>query len=332
VVKQLLAADFASDLGTLGQWQRARALIKLVKPQAVEPVAISALQTADLEAQAWSLQSLSESRARQAMDMLIADAMLISDPASRSLALGKVGVIVRNHVQFSPDAARVFLKLAAESLKEISDQNVKKLLMNEWMIFMGRILANESIMYAKAGNLSKAKAAEAQIDIFFKEASDDATRARLHVLKYSIQKGMGNQKNAEQSLLAAMAMTGHVTDVVKRATLMRTLAQLAGSASLVPMQEALASLRSVMDAKTTLHTEQAFGQISLMYADFGLKSQADEYRRLAVSVKSVTPLESGALQADLMVRGDMALAKLLQAGGRYADSEGVLQRISTYFL
>lgn len=332
VVKQLLAADFASDLGTLGQWQRARALIKLVKPQAVEPVAIAALQTADLEAQAWSLQSLSESRARQAMDMLIADAMLISDPASRSLALGKVGVIVRNHVQFSPDAARVFLKLAAESLKEISDQNVKKLLMNEWMIFMGRILANESIMYAKAGNLSKAKAAEAQIDIFFKEASDDATRARLHVLKYSIQKGMGNQKNAEQSLLAAMAMTGHVTDVVKRATLMRTLAQLAGSASLVPMQEALASLRSVMDAKTTLHTEQAFGQISLMYADFGLKSQADEYRRLAVSVKSVTPLESGALQADLMVRGDMALAKLLQAGGRYADSEGVLQRISTYFL
>ena len=332
VVKQLLAADFASDLGTLGQWQRARALIKLVKPQAVEPVAISALQTADLEAQAWSLQSLSESRARQVMDMLIADSMLISDPASRSLALGKVGVIVRNHVQFSPDAARVFLKLAAESLKEISDQNVKKLLMNEWMIFMGRILANESIMYARAGHLSKAKAAEAQIDIFFKEASDDATRARLHVLNYSIQKGMGNQKIAEQSLLAAMAMTGHVTDVVKRATLMRTLAQLAGSASLVPMQEAVASLRSVMDAKTTLHTEQAFGQISLMYADFGLKSQADEYRRLAVSVKSVTPLESGALQADLMVRGDMALAKFLQADGRYADSEGVLQRISAYFL
>jgi hypothetical protein len=63
-----------------------------------------------------------------------------------------------------------------------------------------------------------------------------------------------------------------------------------------------------------------------------VRDRADENSRLALATKGMTAIESSALQADLITRGDMAMAKLLHSSGRYSESETVLQRLSGYLL
>jgi hypothetical protein len=332
LTKHVLAGDYARELAELGQWRRARAVVKSLKPLAVEPAAVVALQGADMVAQAWGMQALAESKARQAIDTLIADSKQIADPADRSRALGAVAVIVSQHVQLPPDAARAFITLSAESLKSVGDAKVRGAAMGDWMVSMGQVLLNEATAHARAGRLPKAQLATDQLAALIKDASDASAQSRLHALNYQMRIAMGHSDTAGQSLSAAMSAAGNVPDIVERAALLRTLGQLLGGVNLEPVQAAVGALRAQLESKSALNKEHAYAHLSLMYADFGVRDRADENSRLAFATKGMTAIESSALQADLITRGDMAMAKLLHSSGRYSESETVLQRLSGYLL
>jgi tetratricopeptide (TPR) repeat protein len=330
LIKHVLAGDFARELAELSQWRRARAVVKSVKPLAVDPAAVMSLQGADLEAQAWAIHPLSDTKARQAMDLLIADSKQIADAAGRARALGAVAVIVSQHVQLPPDAARAFLTLSAESLKTVGDAKVRGAAMGDWMVSMGQVLLQEATTHVKAGRLPKAQVTADQLAALIKDAADASAQARLHALNYQMRLAMGHPDTAGQSLSAAMTAAGNVPGIVERAALLRTLSHLLGSVNLEPLQGAVGALRAQLESKSALNKEHAYAHLSLMYADYGVRDRADENGRLALTTKGMTAIESSALQADLITRGDMATAKLLHLAGRYSESEVVLQRLSGY--
>jgi hypothetical protein len=121
-----------------------------------------------------------------------------------------------------------------------------------------------------------------------------------------------------------------MTDLGEQAALLRAVAQLAGGMALPPVQSAATALRSHIDAKPGLNTEQAYVQLSLAYAESGLRSKADEYSRLAQTRKGLTPMESSILVSELIVRSDLAAAQSLHNAGQYQEAEAVLQRVRGY--
>jgi rRNA maturation endonuclease Nob1/tetratricopeptide (TPR) repeat protein len=330
LTKQILAADFANQLAEIGQARRAREVIKAVKPLAAEPAAVAAIQNSELQVQAWAMQPLGVAQARQALDTLIADSKLIADGAERSRVLSQTGVIVSQQPQLPSEAARALLTLAAESLKSVTDAKRRSAAMGDWMVAMGQVLLNEASTHAKAGRMTKAQGLVEQLKGLIKDAPDAASQARLHAINYQIQVRMGQGKTASQSLETAMELLPKTPNLVERATLLHSVAQLAGSASTAAIQSAVGTLRSQLDAKAVMNREQALAQLSLMHRDFGLHDKADEYSRLAQTSKGLTPTEASSFISELIVRGDLASAKLLHKAGQYAESEAVLHRVSGY--
>jgi hypothetical protein len=330
--KQVLASDYARALAELGQWRRARAVVKSLMPLAVENASKVALQSADMEAQAWSIQGLTDSRARQAIDGLIAESKQLTDPVVRARALSAVAVILSQHVQLPSDAAHAFLALSAEALKTVGDAKTRSDAMDEWAVSTGQVFLNEATIHARAGHLAKALVAADQLGALLKDAVGASAKARLHALHFQSHIAMGRTDTANQSLSAAVGAVGGVQDVVERAALLRKVARLLGSVTLAPIQDVATGLRKQMESKPTLNNQHAYAHLSLMYADFGVRAQADENYQSAVKTKGMTPVESNALQADLITRGEMAAARLLHISGHYSESEATLQRISGYLL
>jgi tetratricopeptide (TPR) repeat protein len=301
-------------------------------PLAVENASKVALQGADMEAQAWSIQGLTDSRARQAMDGLIADSKQLTDPVDRARALGAVAIIISQHVQLPSDAAHAFLALSTDALKAVGDAKTRSDARDEWTVSMGQVFLNEATTHARAGHLAKALVAADQLGALHKDAVGASARARLHALHFQSHIAMGRTDTANQSLRAAVGAAGEVPDVVERAALLRKVARLLGSVTLAPIQDVATGLRKQMESKPTLNNQHAYAHLSLMYADFGARTQADENYQFAVKTKGMTPVESNALQADLITRGEMAAARLLHISGHYSESEAILQRISGYLL
>jgi hypothetical protein len=332
LTKHLLAAEFARNMASIGQWRRASAIVKALKSLAVEPAAVVAVQSADLEAQAWAMADLSAGGARQAMDVLIRDAQSITDAADRARALGQVATIISGHAQLSPDAARAFLKLADESLKSVGDAKLRASAGGDWMVAAGHVLANEAIAHAKAGRLAKVQAAAEQLQGLTQETSDPTVQSRLHAFGYQIHVAMGLQEKADQKLGAALTAASQVADIVEHTALLRKVAQIAGGVTLAPLQAHIDALKIQIELKPALSKELAYAHLSLTYADYGVRDKADENRRLALATKGMTAVESGAVQANLLARSEMATAKFLHLGGRYAESELILQRLSGYLM
>jgi tetratricopeptide (TPR) repeat protein len=328
--KQVLAADFATQLARTGQIRRAREVVKHMQQLATEPAPVVALQRADLQVQAWAMQALVDGPARKAIDQLIADSARIPDSAERAKALAQAGVVLSQHALLPPAAARALLTLAGESLKSVPDARQRTVAMGEWMVATGQVALSEATALAKAGRLSKALAVSEQLNALVKEAPDLASKARLHALQYPMNVRTGQSDKANKSLETSATLVGNMTDLGEQAALLRAVAQLAGGMALPPVQSAATALRSHIDAKPGLNTEQAYVQLSLAYAESGLRSKADEYSRLAQTRKGLTPMESSILVSELIVRSDLAAAQSLHNAGQYQEAEAVLQRVRGY--
>ncbi len=332
VSKQMMAAEVANTLAALGQWRRARALVKTTLPQAVDPDARMALQGADLHAQAWAMASLNGTGARQALDTLIADSRGIASPTERARSLGQVAVILSQHAQLHPDAAQAVLLLAAQSLESVPDAVQRSFAMGNWMASAGQVSLEEVRAHARMGLLAKAQTTAKKMASLIKEAPNDSSRVRLHAIDYQIRMLLGQTDLARQSLSAAQAIISKTPDLVERATLLRAMAQLAQEVSPESIQSAVESLRSDLDTNSPPHKEQAYAQVSYLYAELGEHDMATEYRRLAQATQGLTPVQSSAMLSELVVQGDLVTARMLHSAGRYAEFDALLQRLVGYLL
>lgn len=341
--KLLLAANFARGLAEMGQTARALDVVKALKdaPElAIDPVAAPAVRLADFEVQAWSMQSLPEARARQAAALLRQAVAAVADPAERVTALSRAGAIAARHSQRPADISRLFLVAASEGTKGIADARIRAAATGEWAIASAEAYAAESTSEVKSGMRTQARAGADQVEKLVKQAADEASRVRLLAIDYRLRQQLGESEKANASIDAALARVAKVENLADRAGALRVIAQLAGPTASERVGNAAAAIAAVAnappaadatpDAKTSLDRARARMLVALIQAELGQTGQADRLGQQAQTTAGLSPGDAVTVLAELMLQRDLTAAKLLQAAGRYAEAEALLQRIAGY--
>ena len=333
--KQVLTAEFATVLAEIGQSARAKEILKaaLAANNAVaEPEGAAALRTADIKARAWAIQRREIGPARAVSDELKAKILALSNASERAQLLGSVAAILSQNGQIAPEIPRNFLSLAADALKSVTGPGQPNAALGDLAVSMAEVFANEASARVKAGMWSKAQASAAQVEGLIKQAPDAWSQLRLYAIDHQIKQQMGLYDKAKQSLDAALAEVGKNVNLYERAAWLRSIAQLSDNAADEQLQALATSLQAQLEANSGADKARALTQLALLYAAGGLPSKADQSSRLAQSTAALSPAESIAINTDLIVRSDLAMAKLLQGLGRYAEAESLLQRVGGYLL
>ncbi|MDO9357986.1 MAG: hypothetical protein Q7T70_03200 [Polaromonas sp.] len=332
--KLILSAEFVRTLAELGQSARARGVLKAAMASldpAAEPEAAAALRSADVRAQAWAIQRREAGAPGKAADELKAKIQAVADPAERTQLLGQTAVILSRGGQLAPELPRAFLTLASESLKSVAGASQQQAL-GDLAVSMGEVFAHETTARARSGMWTKAQASAGQIDALVKQAPDPWAQLRLQALDHQVKLQLGQNDKAKQSLDLALAQAGKNTNLAERAAWLRSIAQLGDAAAQEQMDAVTANLQAQLENKSGMEKAQALTQLSLLYANGGLPSRAEQYRRMAQSIAGLSRAESTTINMDLLVRGDLAMARVLQGLGRYAEAEAMLQRVGGYLL
>ncbi|WP_395060545.1 hypothetical protein [Polaromonas sp.] len=333
--KQVLTAEFAKVLAEIGQSARAREVLKAAlaaSNAASEPEGAAALRNADIKARAWAIQRREIGPARGVSDELKTRIMALDNAAERTQLLGSVAAILSQGGQIAPAIPRDFLSLAADSLKSVTGPGQPNAALGDLAVSMAEVFANEASARIKAGMWSKAQASAAQIEGLIKQAPDAWSQLRLHAIDHQIKQQMGQSDKARQSLDAALAEVGKNGNLLQRAAWLRSVAQLSDNAADERLQALANSLQAQLEPQSGADKARALTQLALLYAAGGLPSKADQSRRMAQSTAALSPADSTAINTDLIVRSDLAMAKVLQGLGRYAEAESLLQRVGGYLL
>ena len=333
--KLVLTAEFAQQLAELGQPLRAHVVLKALKASpklAADPGAALAVRRADLAIQAWAMPSQAEGRARSEMERIKASAMALADAGERTQTLARTGVILSQHPQLPPEAARAFLTLAAESLKTMPSSPQRVTVLNDWVVSLGEVLLAEVSARSRAGDWSKARAAGVQLEALIKQANEPSAVARLQAINYQAQLTLGQPAKAHQSLVVATTMASAISSPLARASVLRAITRLSRAPIDDKLQSTIAALSSQLEPRSGLEKAQALAQLSLLFSDAGRRDQSNQFSQSVHATVGLSPQDSTAVKADLLTRGDLSQAKALHQAGLYAESEVVLQRLGRYLL
>ena len=329
--KQLLTAEFAVVLAELGQGARAREVLRslgtTIDP-AAEVQAAAAFQAAQLKVQAWSVQRMDGAQARQAAEELKTRTQAIANAQERTHLQGEVAVILSRSMQLPPDIPRQFLSLAAESLKAVGGQGQAGL--GDLAVSMAEVFLHETTARAKSGAWTKAKVSAVQIEELLKQAPDAWAQSRLYAVDHQAKLQTGQTDKAVKSLETALALAAKNTNLLERAIWLRQIARLSDAATQEQFDAATASLQAQLGSKSGMEKAQALTELLLLYTAAGLPAKSSQYRTLAQSTVGLSANDTTAISTDLVVRGDMAMAKMLHGLGRYAEAETLLQRVGGY--
>ena len=330
--RQLLTAEFAVALAELGQGSRAREVLKTltgdVNPRS-DAQAASALLAAQGKLQAWSVLRMDSSQGRQTAEGLKTKTQAIANAQERALLQGQVADILSRSAQLPADVPRAFLSLAAESLKAITGAQ-SNVAIGNFSVSMAEIFLRETTVGARLGTWSKARASATQVEDLIKQAPDAWTLARLHAVDYHAKQQTGQTDEAVKSLESALTLAGKNSNLFERAIWLRSIAQLSDAGTQEQFETVAGNLQSQLNAKSGLERAQGLTELSLLYAAAGLPGKSSQLRSQAQATTGLSAAENAAVNTDLIVRGDIAMAKMLHAQGRYAEAETVLQRVVDY--
>lgn len=330
--KQLLIAEFAVLMAELGQDARALVVLKAL-PNDANSVAdqrvASRLMMAQMELQAWATLRTDSTQNKQAIQQLKIKTQAVVNPQDRALLQGQIADILSRSSQLSSAAPRAFLSLAAESVKSISGpQSITA--QNNLMVSMGKVFLRETIDCAKIGLWSKAKAGSTQVESLIKQAPDGWTQARLYAIDFQGKQQIGQNDKAAKSLESALELAGKAGNLVDRAIKLRSIAQLSDAGTQEQFEIAANTLQTQVSAKTGLEKAQVLTELSLLYIEASLPGKAAMLRSQAQAITGLSAPDISSVNVDLIARGDMATAKMLQGLGRYAEAEAMVQRVASY--
>ena len=329
--KQVLTAEFASLLAEIGQGARAREVLKAlaggINP-ATDTQAAAAFQTAQLKTLAWSAQRMG-GQAGQATEELKTKTQAIANAQERTQLQGQVAVILSRNPQLAPEVPRMFLSLGAESLKAVGGAQTNATL-GDLAVSMAEVFLNETTARAKAGGWTKAKASAAQVEDLIKQAPDAWAQSRLYAVDHQAKLQTGQTDKAAKSLESALALAGKNSNLQERAMWLRSIAQLSDASTQEQFESVANNLQTQLNAKSGIEKARGLTELSLLYTAAGLPGKSAQLRSLAQATTGLSAADSVTINTDLLVRSDMATAKMLHGLGRYAEAEVVLQRIGGY--
>lgn len=330
--KQLLTAEFASLLAELGQVARSREVLKALSGginPATDAAAASALQAAQLKLQAWSTLRMDGGLARQTADDLKAKTQAIANAQERTQLQGQVAVILSRNSLLPPEIPRLFLSLGAESLKAVGGAQTSAAL-GDLAVSMAEVFLHETTARAKAGGWTKAKASAVQVEDLLKQAPDAWAQSRLYSVDYQAKLQTGQTDKANKSLESALGLAGKNANLMERAIWLRSIAQLSDASTHEQFEAMATALQTQLNARTGIEKARGLTELSLLYTAAGLPGKSAQLRSQAQATTGLSAADTVTINTDLLVRSDMATAKMLHGLSRYAEAEAVLQRVGGY--
>ena len=330
--KQLLTAEFAVLLAELGQDTRARVVLKTLPNDAnsaADQQVASRLAMAQIELQAWATLRMDPTQNKKAIQELKIKTQAIANVQDRALLQGQIADILSRSSQLLSNASRVFLSLAAESLKSISGPQSTTAQSN-LMVSMAKVFLRETNDLAKLGAWSKAKAGSTQIEILIKQAPDGWTQARLYAIDYQVKLQTGQNDKAAKNLELALELAGKAGNLVDQAIKLRSIAQLSDAGTHEQFETAANSLQNQVSIKTGMEKAKVLTELSLLYIEASLPGKSALLRSQAQAITGLSAPDIASINVDLIARGDMSTARMLHGLGRYAEAEAMLQRVGSY--
>jgi hypothetical protein len=329
--KLALGLDLARQLAAMGQTARAEHVLKALGPrlQAVPELA-SKSQAAALEIRAWTLGSLAPGQAGATAKSLLADAEKISDVPTRVLALTQAGVAVSQQPRLPREAARALLTRAGDLLASVAaDQREQA--MGTWAAGLGSVLLNEANAAARAGRWSVVKANGAQLQALAQQAPNAASQARVLAMSHQLQTMLGDAAGADKAIDAALALAAAPASLQERAVLLRGVAAGTGIAG-EKFLKAVDALQAQAQGRGGIEKAQVMVELSVLNAEAGFRAKAAEAAQAARQVPGLAPADATRIEAELLMRGDLAAARLMQTLGMYAEAEALLERVGGYLI
>ncbi|MBX3654548.1 MAG: hypothetical protein KF686_10215 [Ramlibacter sp.] len=334
-VKIRLLLDFAQQLAEMGQIPRALSVVKAAKaiPGASDtPDGNAAIQVAEMVIKASALRAPAGGNARLIAEDLMKQASSLADPADRARALSRVGVTLSRNERISTDAARAFMTAAADSVKAIVSPPIRTAAASEWAVSLGEVLLSEALLKAKTGSWTKVQSISEQLEALVRQAPDANAQAKLYAIDSQLKQQLGQPDKSTHSMAAGLAIANKLSDLVERAAMIRSMVKLSAGAGQEQMEAAQSSLQSQAISKSGLERAQTLAELSLLNAELGLRSKSSELGQLSQATSGLTPEDSARVTANLIVRTDLANAKVLHGIGLYSDAEAALRRVADYLL
>ena len=98
------------------------------------------------------------------------------------------------------------------------------------------------------------------------------------------------------------------------------------------MRPLLTALETQALQKGGVERARVLTQLSLLSTETGSRAKAADLSQKARGATGLSAEDSVMVSTDLLVRGDLATAKLLHGLGLYAESESVLRELAGYLL
>jgi len=332
-VKFSLGLDLARQLAEMGQVGRATQIATALGSRAASAPELTAQsQATSIEIRAWSLGAMDPARARATADQLLQEAQKLGDVPTRVIALTQAAVALAHQPQLPRDAARAFIARAGESIPEISAPERRDQVVAIWAAGMGSVMLNESLVAARAGRWSVVREDTASLVAMTQKAPPPA-QSRLLAMISQMQSMQGDLAGAARSLDSALDLMGRDSNLANRASTLRAIATGVGS-----MNEKISAAGDVLQAQAqaaggdSAARAQALVQLSLMNAENGSRSKAEETALAARKVAGLAPADALDIEAQLIVRSDMVGARALQGVGMYGEAESLVRRVGGYLL
>lgn len=330
-----LAGEFLLCLAELGQAARAHEVSRALWAQpefSSDPKFAAGLRLADVQSRAWAMGRATAGQVPQMAEALRNEIGRISNPSERAIALSRAGAILAKHTVVPSDLGKGLVNLAGELLQGLSGPQAA-IAQGEWAVALADVLAADLAESARSGHWMRARALNDRLKALAALASTAEVAARLHGVEYRARAALGLVDELGLVLDSGISAAGKAGSVLERVRALRGVISASGQARHPRVQEATAQLQAQVDTLKGVERVQSKAELTLLYFMMGQRDKAARLREQVVQAASRLPIdESAPLIAEALVRGDLALARLLHAEAAYASAEPLLQRVASYLL
>ena len=330
-----LGAELARTLAELGQAPRARDVVTTLYAAAKlsgDNSAAIPVKRADLEIEAWALSQAPDSGVKAQLDTLITHASPIPEAAERAAALAQIGVILAQQPRLSTSASSAFFNAADDAVKLIKEPLIRASVSDDVLVAKARAQLEQLKAMARQGAWNRVAAAAAQIANLRHQASSNSATVRLLALSRQAEAIAGQEEQARKSFDEALTLTIQEADLLQRARLLHTLAQVPGVSQDGRLAPAISDLARAVEDKPAPERADVLAELALLYADVGNREAFGVYRALALGVAGLSAEAVAGVFARLEVKSDLAYARQFQSAGDFLQAEERLRQAALFIL
>jgi hypothetical protein len=333
--KITLTSEFAVTLGVMGQTARANEVVRVLMANPVlasEPKAAAIAGSASLEVQALSISGGQATRTRTQLDALRLNAEKITSAPDRAVALARCGVILGRNPLLPKQASAAFMALATDAAKAVSNATQRSETESLILLAHAELALSDIAEMARKGMWAKAQASANVVDAMASQASSTSAAPQLMSIAAQGQYGLGQEERAQQLLDMALQEVERESSLLRRSASLRAVARWTQGFGDAKVQDESRRVAIAAEKSSPTEKAEAQAQLALIDADAGQTDRFVQARKRAIAMAGLSPVESGAIHARMIVGAELAAALLHHRTQSWRETDERLKKLAALLL